>query len=95
MWRFFSKHPLSIVFYLIYLFFIARLGWVKLQFENITGPKLTIGEGVMYGMLFTGIIAMIFSIITAINMMAFKTDKKFYRWLLLLIVLPAIVLFIL
>jgi high-affinity Fe2+/Pb2+ permease len=56
------------------------------------GDKIAWGEGIMYGLIFSILIATIFIITILINI-AFKKDQyKFYLWLCLaIIVLPIIV----
>lgn len=58
-------------------------------------PYLTLGEGLMYGYFFMLIIGLIFSLIILINWVVRINHRKFYGWLLLLIVLlPVAIIFI-
>ena len=57
-------------------------------------PHLTLGEGLMYGLFFLIIIGVLFFLITLINWTTRVKQRKFYAWLLCLIVLLPVVLIV-
>jgi len=50
------------------------------------------GEGVMFGEMYTFIIAIIFIVIIIFNALLRKTGQSFYWWLCLFIVIPLVIL---
>ena len=66
---------------------------LSIQLGEMKGTKLYIYEGLMYGILFLLLVALIFGIITTINLLVFKNDRKFYGWLIFAIFLPMVILF--
>ena len=94
MWQVFNKHPLSISFYLIYLLLMCKLGWVAFEFSRVTETN-PFGAFADISIAILGIaVAIIFSIITFINLRIHKNDRKFYKRLLLWIAVPAVLLLI-
>jgi len=57
-------------------------------------PHLTLGEGLMYAYFFLAIIGSIFCFITAVNLIVYIKKRKFYGWLMLLIILPPAIMII-
>jgi hypothetical protein len=57
-------------------------------------PHLTLGEGLMYGLFLLIVIGVLFFLITLINWTIRVKQRKFYGWLLCLIVLLPVVIII-
>jgi len=57
-------------------------------------PHLIMGEGLMYGYFFLTFIGAFFSLIILLNWLARVKQRKFYGWLLCLIVLLPVVIII-
>ena len=55
-------------------------------------PHLTLGEGLMYGILFLMMIGITFFLITVINLIVYTKKRIFYGWLLFFIALPPAVI---
>jgi len=96
LWRSYQKHPWSITFYLLYILLLGRFLWVQLQFDAAIklphAQRLMWGEGIMYGYFLITTIAFLFIIITMANIIARKAQKRFYVWLLCLIIIPLVFL---
>jgi hypothetical protein len=60
----------------------------------MTKPHLTLGEGLMYGYIFTTFIGAVFFIMTLINYNVRPGRKKFYGWLLPCIAASVVLMFI-
>jgi hypothetical protein len=91
-----KKHPISIFFYLLYTVFYGRMVWVVHLYSQSKGlnhgERLMWGEGIMYGYLFSFIIATAFIIIMLFNALLRETGKSFYFWMCLFIVMPLFIL---
>ena len=93
-YQFFKQFPLSIIVYLCYtllVLMILRIEWrIKNTVYSNHGERLVVGEGLMYGLLFLFLFAIIYGITILINALI-KKQSKFYWWLLLAIIAPLIV----
>jgi len=92
LWGIFKTYPISIIFYILYLSFASLVLSLAIRLKNMREPHLTLGEGLMYGYFFIIIIDLIFSLIILINWVVHVKQRRFYSWLLLLIVLPPVVI---
>ncbi len=97
-WRAVSKHPLSAVFYMIYIYFLLRFAQFPLLTVSASNfvphPELIlVFASIFYGYLLALIMASIFIGITLINRRLSKIpmEKRFYRLLVISIIIPLIV----
>ena len=94
LWGIFKAHPISIVFYLIYLSFASLILSILMRLRNMPYPHLGLGEGLMYGLFFLIIIGILFLVVILINWAIRVKQRRFYGWFLLLIALPPIVIMV-
>jgi len=87
LWHIFKTYPISVIFYILYLSFASLILSTSIRLKNMHAPHLTLGEGLMYGYFFMIIIGLIFFLIILVNWVVRVKQRKFYSWLLCLIVL--------
>lgn len=92
LWRIIKTHPISILFYLIYLSFASLVLLTAIRLKKMREPHLTLGEGLMFAYFFLIIIGLIFSLVILINWVVRVNQRRFYGWLLCLIALLPIVI---
>jgi hypothetical protein len=97
-WQIFKQHPIAIIIYLLYACFAqlvitGKWRYTKALAHISSGERLAWGEGVMYGIIFLLFIATIFATVTLIFSFYNKAQKKFYMWLLLVIIMPVAIWF--
>lgn len=92
LWQIFTKHPIAIIFYIIYLWiliscYLRGLGYQKmLKLHGENWP-----HGVREDGLVPFIIAVIFGLVIGGYAIGAK-ENKFYLWMLPFIIIPIIVL---
>jgi TRAP-type C4-dicarboxylate transport system permease small subunit len=84
------KHPLSIVFFMLYSWFCyiqvrSHLRFTEASAHINQGERVTWGEGLMYGLLMLIVFSIIFVIITMFLAALRKEQSKFYHALSALI----------
>lgn len=92
-------HPGAIICYILYALFCLSTITSSLRFQAAVsrlkhGERMGVswGEGVMFGEMYTFIIAIIFIVIIIFNALLRKTGQSFYWWLCLFIVIPLVIL---
>jgi len=92
-----KTYPWSFAAYTVYaaLYYFVMSASIKFHaaLNHIEGgEKIAWGEGVMYGYIFITMVAIIFTLITMACIIAYKAHMRFYTCLLVMIIIPAIVL---
>jgi len=91
--KFIKKYPASIICYLVYTWLCYLVLKLGLDFhdrvlQDPNGHHLPLGEAVMYGYILLGFIAIIFLMVSAINIFIRK-QKAFYIILCIIVVAQA------
>jgi len=94
-----KKHPGAIICYILYMLFCLITITSELRFQAAVnqlkhGERMGVswGEAIMFGDIYTFIIAIIFIITMIFNALLQKTGQSFYWWLCLFTVIPLIIL---
>ena len=94
-----KRHPGAIICYILYVLFCLITITSELRFQAAVnqlkrGEKMGVswGEAIMFGDIYTFIIAIIFNITMIFNALLRKTGQSFYWWLCLFTVIPLIIL---
>jgi hypothetical protein len=85
-----SKHPVLIIFYLVYFLLFISSVKDELDYERIVkqnGGRWPYGVREWDGVLLV-LVGFIFIFISCINAIAYSKQTKFYLWLILFIIIP-------
>jgi hypothetical protein len=88
------KHPVSVMFYLLYTALCAKVLTSNIKFHhwlaaNPGHHSVSYGEGIVYSILFLLMVGGIFGLVLIINAIIRK-QSAFYLWLLLLLFIQTI-----
>jgi len=91
-----KTHYWALIAYVLYAWICSGIISSELKYKaafNNTkgGDRIGWGESVEYGIIFLTIIAIIFTIIIALNALVRETGKSFYWWLCLFIIIPVVI----
>jgi len=93
-WRTFKTYPISIMISFIYLLFCGMEIKLAIRLANMQEDHRTLGEGLMYGLIFLIIFATIFFLAAVFCYFLTSGHKKFYGRLMLFIISALVLTFI-
>ena len=93
----FAKRPVSVICYILYSLLCYNQYRMASNFHAMVqadpnGPHVVYGEAVMYGMLFIGMLTIVFVIVIFANAIGRK-ENKFYLWLSAIVIVQAAAFF--
>jgi hypothetical protein len=94
LWRTFKTYPISIIISFIYLLFCGFEIKLAVRLANMQEHHVTLGEGLMFGLIFLIIFATIFFIAAIFYYFLTSGHKKFYGRLMLFIITTLVLTFI-
>ncbi len=94
-WSLFKKHPIALIFLVVYSLLCIRILYVTKSFSNSVhqypdGRHLALGEGIAYGDMFLVLIGVIAFLIIAGHAITIKRSSKFYLCIMSIIVIETI-----
>ena len=97
-WQIFKKHPVTLVFYVLYILLCLDTFRILSRFRDAVKAKdsrinISWGEGVTYSTIFTFLIGIAFLLIIVANAAIRSKDQTpFYVWIMAFIIIPMIAL---